>query len=374
MSLATLSARSAIALGDGRFVIDTIEVDPPGPGEVRVRLAAAGLCHTDQQSLDWPGPLVMGHEGAGVIEALGKGVEHLAVGERVLLNWAIPCGTCLRCAAGEGHLCERTHGVDPSMGRSDAADGSSRWRGRPIGRAFRLGTLSELTVVRAEAVTPMPAALPLHHACILGCGVMTGVGSVIHSAKVKPGDSVAVLGCGGVGLSVIQGACIAGAGRIVAVDRRAEGLERARAFGATDTVAVPDDDVELRQAAAAVRLLTGGRGVDHAFEATGVDRLAFAPLRFVRHGGTALQVSGARGTASVDPVDFWWDKRYLVPLYGGCQPDRDLPRLARWALDGRLDLQGMVTRRYRLDALPQAMDDLLAGRNVKGVIEFGGVA
>ncbi len=361
-------------MGDGQFVVDTIEVDPPGPGEVRVRLAAAGLCHTDHQSLDWPGPLVMGHEGAGVIEALGEGVEHLALGDRVLLNWAIPCGRCARCAAGEGHLCDRTHGVDPSLGRSDAADGSTRWRGRPIGRAFRLGTLSELTVVRAEAVTPMPAALPLHHACILGCGVMTGVGSVIHSAKVQPGDSVAVLGCGGVGLSVIQGARIAGASRIVAVDRRAESLERARAFGATDTVAVDDDDVELRQAAAAVRRLTGGRGADHAFEATGVDRLAFAPLRFVRHGGTALQVSGARGAASVDPVDFWWDKRYVVPLYGGCQPDRDFPRLARWALDGRLDLQGMVTRRYRLDALPQAMDDLLAGLNVKGVIEFGDVA
>jgi S-(hydroxymethyl)glutathione dehydrogenase/alcohol dehydrogenase len=295
------------------------------------------------------------------------------VGERVLLNWAIPCGRCPRCAAGEGHLCERTHGVDPTLGSSDAAAGSTRWRGQPIGRAFRLGTLSELTVVRAEAVTPMPSALPLQHACILGCGVMTGVGSVLHSARVQQGDSVAVLGCGGVGLSVIQGARLAGAGRIVAVDRRAEGLERARTFGATDSVPVQDDDVDLRQAAAAVRRLTGGRGVDHAFEATGVDRLAFAPLRFVRHGGTALQVSGARGAASVDATDFWWDKRYLVPLYGGCQPERDLPQLARWALDGRLDLQGMVTRRYALDALPQAMDDLLAGRNVKGVIGFEGV-
>lgn len=368
-------ARAAIGRGDGSFCIDTIEVDAPAAGEVRVRIVASGLCHTDHQSLGWPGPLVLGHEGAGEIEAVGPRVAHLAVGDRVLLNWAIPCGRCPRCAAGQGALCERTQGVDPALGTSEASPGGTRWRGRPIGRAFRLGTLGELALVRAEAVTPLPGALPLHHACILGCGVMTGVGSVINSARVQPGDSVAVLGCGGVGLSVIQGARIAGAARIVAVDRRAGSLARALACGATDAVQVGDDDADLRQAAADVRRLTAGRGADHAFEATGIDRLAFAPLRFVRHGGTALQVSGARGPATVDAVDFWWDKRYLVPLYGGCQPERDVPRLARWALDGRIDLQRMVTRRYALDDLPEAMDDLLAGRNIKGVIDLApGVA
>lgn len=365
-----LRARAAIGRGDGGFVLDTVEVGPPGPGEVRVRLVASGLCHTDDQSLRWPGPLVLGHEGAGVVESAGDGVAHLIAGTRVLLNWAIPCGRCAPCRAGHGALCERTLGVDPSLGSSDAAPGHTRWRGKPIGRSFRLGSLCEWTVVRAEAATPMPEALPLHQACILGCGVMTGVGSVIHSARVQPGDSVAVLGCGGVGLSVIQGARLAGAARIVAVDRRAASLDRARAFGATEAVRVDEGDAALVQAAAQVRHLTGGRGVDHAFEATGVDRLALAPLRFVRHGGTALQVSGARGPVQVDLQDFWWDKRYLVPLYGGCHPGRDLPQLARWALDGRLDLQSMVTRRYTLDELPRAMDDLLAGRNVKGVIDF----
>ena len=376
MSGAPRAARAAIGRGDGRFFIDTIEVGAPAPGEVRVRVAASGLCHTDHQSLTWSGPLVLGHEGAGVVESVGEGVTEVRAGQRVLLNWAIPCGRCPRCTAGQGALCERTQGVDPALGTSDASPGSTRWRGEPIARAFRLGTLSELTVVRAEAVTPMPEGLPLHHACILGCGVMTGVGSVVNSAQVQPGDSVAVLGCGGVGLSVIQGARIAGAARIVAVDRRADSLARATGFGATDAVQVGDDDPELRQAAAEVRRLTGGRGVDHAFEATGIDRLAFAPLRFVRHGGTALQVSGAHGQAMVDVLDFWWDKRYLVPLYGGCQPARDFPRLAQWALAGQLDLQAMVTRRYALDQLPEAMDDLLAGRNIKGVIDLlpGGAA
>lgn len=371
MRATTLHARAAIGLGDGSFVIDIVEVDPPASGEVRVRIVASGLCHTDHQSLRWPGPLVLGHEGAGVVDAVGSGVQRVAVGQRVLLNWAIPCGRCPRCEAGQGALCERTHGVDPGLGVSDAAPGGTRWRGAPIGRSFRLGTLSDFSVVREEALTPMPEALPLHHACILGCGVMTGVGSAIHSAAVQPGDCVAVLGCGGVGLSVIQGARIAGAARIIAVDRRADSLARALAFGATDAVRVADDDPQLHQAAAEVRRLTDGRGVDQAFEATGVDRLAFAPLRFVRHGGTALQVSGAHGQPSVDLRDFWWDKRYLVPLYGGCQPERDFPQLARWALEGRIDLQGMVTRRYALEALPQAMDDLLAGRNIKGVIDLG---
>lgn len=363
-------ARAAIADGHGGFTLDEVQVGEPGPGEVRVRLVASGLCHTDHQSLSWPGPRVMGHEGAGVVAALGPQVQGLAVGDRVLLNWAIPCGRCPRCQEGLGALCDRTHGVDPALGSSDAAPGHTRRRGAPIERAFRLGTLCDETVVRAEAVTPLPAALPLHQACILGCGVMTGVGSVINSARVQPGDSVAVLGCGGVGLSAIQGARIAGAGRIVAVDRRPLGLERARRFGATEVVAVEDGDADLSRAADAVRRLSGGRGVDFAFEATGVHALAFAPLKFVRHGGTALQLSGAHGAPPVDMLAFWWDKRYLVPLYGGCHPERDFPRLAGWALDGRLDLQSLVSRRYTLDELPQAMDDLLAGRNIKGVIDL----
>jgi S-(hydroxymethyl)glutathione dehydrogenase / alcohol dehydrogenase len=368
----TRNARAAIGDGRGGFVIDDVEVRSPAAGEVRVRIAAAGLCHTDHQSLRWPGPLVLGHEGAGHVEALGDGVQGLRIGQPVLLNWAIPCGACPRCRAGQGALCERTQGVDAALGTSDAAPGHTRWRGADIGRAFRLGTLAELTVVRAEALTALPPRLSLRCACILGCGVMTGVGSVFNSAQVQPGDSVAVLGCGGVGLSVIQGARIAGAARIIAIDRRADSLARARHFGATDVVQVPDDDLHLEHSAQAVRALTHRRGADHAFEATGVHALAFAPLKLVRHGGTALQLSGAHGQVNANMLDFWWDKRYLAPLYGGCQPERDFPRLFDWAERGELELDAMITRTYALAQLGEAFDDLLAGRNVKGVILFDG--
>jgi S-(hydroxymethyl)glutathione dehydrogenase/alcohol dehydrogenase len=288
----------------------------------------------------------------------------------VLLNWAIPCGRCPQCARGRGSLCERTHGVDATLGSSAPALGHTRWRGAPVERAFRLGTFADFTLVRAEAVTPLPAALPMRCACLLGCGVMTGVGAAVNIAQVQPGDTVAVVGCGGVGLSVIQGARLAGAGRIVAIDRRPEALERARAFGATHTVLSPQPDPQHEQLVAAVRALTDGRGADHAFEATGVAALAFLPLKLARHGGNAVQLSGAHGPVTVEMPQFWWDKRYLVPLYGGCLPARDFPRLCDWALRGELALERMVTHTYRLSDLGQALDDMLTGRSAKGVILF----
>jgi S-(hydroxymethyl)glutathione dehydrogenase / alcohol dehydrogenase len=231
-----VEGEAAIGDGAGGFVIDMVTVRAPGPGEVRVRLSAAGICHTDQASLHWPGPLVLGHEGAGVVEALGSGVQHLSLGQPVLLNWAIPCGRCPQCLRGRGSLCERTHGVDGALGTSRAAPGHTLWRGQAVQRSFNLGTFAQHTLVRAEAVTPLPPTLPVRCACILGCGVMTGVGAVLNVAAVLPGDTVVVVGCGGVGLSAIQGAKLAGAARIIAVDRRETALQRAQAFGATHSV------------------------------------------------------------------------------------------------------------------------------------------
>jgi S-(hydroxymethyl)glutathione dehydrogenase/alcohol dehydrogenase len=364
----SLACRAAIADGEGRFEFATVQVRAPGPGEVRVCVDAAGLCHTDLQSLHWPGPLVMGHEGAGRVESVGAGVDHLRPGDAVLLNWAIPCGRCIRCQSGEQHLCHRSHGIDAALGSPAPDPAGTTWQGRPLARAFHLGTFARYTLVRTEAVTALPDGPPAPQACILGCGVMTGVGAVVNSARVQAGDSVAVLGCGGVGLAVVQGARIAGAQRIIALDRREESVLRARRLGATDTVLVGEDDAAWAQAVAAVKALTGGAGADHAFEATGVHALAFAPLRLVRNGGTAVQLSGAHGQHASNVTDFWWDKRYLVPLYGGCQPARDLPQLAAWARDGSLDLDAMISHRYRLDQLSQALDDLRAGRLGKAVL------
>ena len=209
-------------------------------------------------------------------------------------------------------------------------------------------------------------------ACILGCGVMTGVGAVLNVAAVQPGETVVVVGCGGVGLSAIQGARLAGAARIIAVDRREAALQRACDFGATHTVLSPVDDPQHDKLAAEVRALTDGRGADHAFEATGVAALAFLPLKLCRHGGSAVQLSGAHGPVSVEMLQFWWDEKYLVPLYGGCLPERDFPRLFEWAERGELQLEALVTHTYRLAQLGDALADMLAGRSAKGVILFDG--
>lgn len=360
-----------IADGKGRFGIDTIEVDPPAAGEVRVAITAAGVCHTDHASLSWPGPRVMGHEGAGYVEAVGEGVEGLQIGQPVVLNWAIPCGRCFQCERGAAPLCERTHELDVAhLGTSRAHAGATRWRGRPIERAFHLGTFARYTLVRAEAVTPLPPNLLLDVACILGCAVMTGVGSAINVAAVAPGDTVAVLGCGGVGLNVIQGARIAGARTIIAIDRVPARLERARELGATHALAPDETDRDHIRLVAQVHALTAGRGADHAFEATGVPALAFLPLKLARNGGNALQVSGAHGPASMELTELFWNKRYLAPLYGGCVPSRDFPRLFEWIAQGRLELAALISHRYPMEALDRAFDDMLQGRGTKGVLRI----
>jgi S-(hydroxymethyl)glutathione dehydrogenase / alcohol dehydrogenase len=364
-------APAAIADGIGGFTIDEIDVASPRAGEVLVSIRAAGICHTDHASLSWSRPLVMGHEGAGVVAEVGPGVTHVSPGDPVVLNWCIPCGDCFQCRRGDTVLCETSkpaHVTTSSRGHAHAE--GTRWRGQPIDRSFNIGTLSGLALVRKEAVTPIPADVPFPVAAISGCGVMTGYGSAVNVAGVQPGDTVAVIGCGGVGLNVIQGARIAGATLIAAVDTNPSALARAREFGATHVIEARRDDVQLLQAADAVRALTDGRGVDHAFEATSVPALAFVPLRFVRDGGQALQVSGINDPVTVPMPWFMWNKRYVTPLYGGCVPARDFPRLFAHYASGRLRLDELVTRTYPLDALHEALDDMLTGRNAKGVILF----
>lgn len=366
-----LRGNAILADGEGHFSLETVEVDPPAAGEVRIAIAAAGVCHTDHASLRWPGPLVMGHEGAGRIEAMGAGVQGLEIGQPVLLNWAIPCGHCFQCERGAQALCERTHELDVArLGNSRAHGGATRWRGEPVERSFHLGTFSQYTLVRAEAVVPLPPDLPLDAACILGCAVMTGVGSAVNVAAVAADESVAVLGCGGVGLNVIQGARIAGAGTIIAIDRVAPRLQRAGELGATHVLLAQDDDLDHARLIAEVRALTGGRGVDHAFEASGVPALAFLSLKLARNGGDVLQVSGAHGPATLELTDLFWNKRYLAPLYGGCMPARDFPRLFEWIAEGKLELAGLISHRYPMDALDRAFDDMLQGRGSKGVLRI----
>ncbi|HZE97478.1 MAG TPA: Zn-dependent alcohol dehydrogenase [Planctomycetota bacterium] len=354
-----MEARAVITNGAGGFSVETIDVGEPQAGEVRVEIRACGVCHTDHKFLTRGAVQILGHEGAGVVNQVGPGVSGLAPGDRVLLNWAIPCGECFQCRRGAQNLCEK---------RPEVPIERFRWRGRPVDVAFTLGTMSTVTVVPRAAVVRMDVDIPFASACILGCGVQTGVGTVFNVAKVQTGESVAVIGTGGVGLSVIQGARIARAGMIVGIDVNPSRLEMARRFGATHTVIAGRDDAGLRRAAAQVRAMAGGRGVDAAFECTSVPALCASPLSFVRNGGRAIQLSGTEQPVTVDMELFEWDKIYLNPLYGACRPEEDFPRLFRLYQEGSLKLDEMITKTYPIDAIAQAFDDMLAGRNAKGVL------
>jgi S-(hydroxymethyl)glutathione dehydrogenase/alcohol dehydrogenase len=359
------SARAVVTDGRGGFTIDDVVVGDPGPAEVLVDLHASGVCHTDHDLLAVPVPLVLGHEGAGTVAAVGDGVTRIAPGDRVLLNWAMPCGSCFQCVEGNQHLCERG---SPLMNRAVARRGRTTRNGEAVLRAFGLGTMSTTTLVPVEAVVPITTEISYAAACIVGCGVMTGFGSAVNAARVRPGTSVVVIGCGGVGLHVIQGARISGASRIVAVDLQPTKLDLAIRCGATDVIQPDAADDDLNGVATQVRAMTSGRGADYAFECTAVPALGAAPLAMVRHGGTAVQVSGIEQPISIDMRLFEWDKTYLNPLYGMCRPSRDFPRIFDLHARGLLLLDELVTATYALEDAASAFADLAAGRNAKSVL------
>jgi len=369
-----ITSRSAISNGQGGFTIEPVTLADPLADEVVVKMKAAGLCHTDYDSLTWGKPIVMGHEGSGVVTRVGSEVTDVAVGDRVILNWATPCLSCFQCQEGNQHICESNspvvaggNGFTPGHAHLEG----TLYAGKPIERSFNLGTLSEYALVKQSAVVKVAAEeLNFSAAAIVSCGVMTGYGSVVNSAKLTAGSSAVVLGCGGVGLSVIQGCRISGAGRIVAVDVNPDKLELAKQFGATDVFLADKSDRGLIAAAEAIRVLLGGRGADYAFECTAIPALGAAPLAMIRNAGTAVQVSGIEEEITIDMRLFEWDKVYINPLYGKCRPQIDFPKLMRLYKNGDLQLDEMITREYALDDLQTALDDMLAGRNAKGVIVF----
>lgn len=370
----SIACKAAIANGKGGFVLDTVEVHDPAEDEVLVKIKAAGLCHTDHDSLSWGKPIIIGHEGAGVVVKAGEKVKDLSEGDAVILNWATPCGHCFQCLEGNQHICENNSPV--VAGKNGYSGGHAHlegttWKGQPLERSFNIGTLSEYTLVKASALVKNTSeSMSFAAASIISCGVMTGYGSVVNAAEVKPGTSVVVLGTGGVGLNVVQGARIAGAEKIIAVDINPNRLEMARQFGATHLIEADKGDTGLLQAAQRVKELTAGRGADYAFECTAIPELGAAPLAMVRNAGTAIQVSGIEQSITIDMNLFEWDKIYLNPLYGQCRPQIDFPRLIALYEKRALMLEEMITRQYPLNMLQQAFDDMLQGRNAKGVIVF----
>ncbi|MEO1010086.1 MAG: Zn-dependent alcohol dehydrogenase [Bacteroidota bacterium] len=369
-----IDSKCAIAKGDGSFVIDSVAVADPMPDEVLVKVKAAGLCHTDHDSLHWGKPIVMGHEGAGVVAAKGTDVRSVEIGDAVILNWATPCRKCFQCTRGNEHICENNSPV--VAGANGFTPGHAHlegtlWQGNPIERSFNIGTLSEYTLVKESAVVKNPLQdMSFPAASIISCGVMTGYGSAVNSAKVKENSSAVVLGTGGVGLNVIQGIKVSEASKIIAIDINPTRLEMAKEFGATHTILADKEDTGLLRAAEKVKQLTEGRGADYAFECTAIPELGAAPLAMVRNAGTAVQVSGIEQEIMIDMNLFEWDKIYINPLYGGCNPERDFPKIISHYKSGALKLDEMITNTYGLDNLQQAFDDMLSGKNAKGVVTF----
>ncbi len=354
-----------------RLRIEQIEVDPPGPGEVRVRLVASGVCHSDHWAMangNWgaPFPMLLGHEGAGIVHDAGEGVAELAPGDPVLLAWAVPCGTCRPCRRGRPRGCSHAWEQPPRVRRTGT--------GETLAGTLSLGTLATHTVVNAAQAIRVPTEADLSRMCLLGCGASTGVGAAVNTAGVQPGATIAVIGLGGIGLAALQGARIAGAERLIAVDRVPSKLALARGFGATDVVdALAADPVE------AVRDLTGGEGVDVAFEATGVPDVVAQAVAMCARSGTTVAIGVPPLTSdltlrySTPEGAVYQNKVSLLIADGGDPVREDFDTWVGWAIDGRLDLDGMVTRELSLteDDLEEAFRAMLAGEVIRSVVRIG---
>ncbi|WP_433888565.1 zinc-binding dehydrogenase [Streptomyces sp. CA-111067] len=347
------------------LTVAEIDLPEPGPGQVRVRLAAAGVCHSDLSlsngTLRQPVPAVLGHEGAGTVVSVGEGVGQLAAGDGVVLNWAPACGTCHFCGLGEPWLCANSGAASAVPYATLGADGSALYPG--LGTAV----FAEETVVAAGAVLPLPDGVPLTDAALLGCAVLTGYGAVHHSARLREGESVAVYGVGGVGLAVLQSARIAGAGQIIAVDVAPAKEELARAAGATDFVVSGEDTAKQ------IRRLTGGIGVDAAIECVGRADTIRTAWSSTRRGGrtTVVGIGGQDQQVTFSALELFYFGRTLAGcVYGNCDPAEDLPILAEHVRQGRLDLSGMVTDRIGLDGIPAAFEAMTAGRGGRALVVF----
>jgi S-(hydroxymethyl)glutathione dehydrogenase/alcohol dehydrogenase len=348
-----------------------VTLDPPREGEVLVRMRATGVCHSDYSVvtgvMPTELPCVLGHEGAGVVEVLGAGVSGLAPGDPVVLCWVLQCGSCFYCRAGQPHLCDVGARVNA---RFRLPDGSTRLHraGADLQAFSGLGAMAERVVAPAAAVVRLPEDTAPESAALAGCAVITGVGAVLNTAAVTPGSRVAVFGCGGVGLNVIQGAALAGAEVIAAVDVQPSKLEFARTFGATHVV-----DASAQDPVAAIRDLTGGRGADYAFEAVGRKSSVEQAYAATRRGGTCvvIGIGSRRESASVNLFFLpMLDKRLCGCWFGGADVRRDLPRLLAYHRAGKLKLDELVTGTYRLEDVNQAFADLQAGVNARGLIRF----
>jgi len=342
---------------------EDVEVADPGPGEVKIKIHAAGVCHSDLSAMNgtlpMPAPCVLGHEGAGEVVEVGDGVSQVAVGDHVIVAWTPPCGVCRACRRGEPNLC-----VQIFYNIAGAAKFSQG--GSPVFGFAGTGTFAEEMVIPEQGVVKIPDDVPYEIAALIGCGVTTGVGAALNTAKVKPGSSVVVYGAGGVGIAAIQGARVAGAAEIVAVDTVDSKLKEAQRFGATRGVQPGEVD-------AANMEINEGEGFDYSFECIGLPQTIRAAYDAVRRGGTAVIVGAGRSDAMVEFNAFelfFMEKKLLGSYYGSADVRTEFHRLIRLWKAGRLDLDGMITARLDISQAQDAFDAMKRGEVIRQVLTF----
>lgn len=353
-------------------IVREIIVDSPGPNEVLVKIAASGVCHTDLtvKNLDGNGmkfPIVLGHEGAGIVMEVGEGVTQLKPGDAVVIAYRAPCEQCPACLRGDPRHCYMALRPGPRIHRK--SDGAV------CSQVLRCGTFATHTVVHAKAAIKMPEGMPLDKACLIACGVITGVGAAMNTTPVFAGARVAVIGCGGVGLSVIQGAKLQHARQVIGIDVNPTKLRWAEDFGATHTI-----DASMEDPVAAVRKLTEDGwdgGVEFAFEATGIPACTEQAIKMLSYGGTATTIGFPAESDSVHlnlgdmATGVYWNKAALHVCHcGDALPSHDFPLMAQLYLDGKLELDRMVTRRITLDDVEEAFHEMETGDVIRSVIIF----
>ena len=362
--------RAAVTREIGQLAIEEVELDPPKEGEVLVRICSAGVCHSDLHTMRGElravPPLVLGHEGAGIVEAVGAGVTSCSPGDRVVVNWLPACETCGTCLGGRHNLCER---LAATTFQALLWDGTTRLRtvdGMPLKHFLSAATMAERTVIHESSAVPIPDDVPFDVAAVIGCAVATGVGAVINTARARPGYPAVVIGCGGVGLSALLGCRLAGCSPIVAVDVLDSKLEFATSLGADATL----NSVACESASKELRKLTGG-GAEYSFDSVGSAATISLALKAVRPGGTATIV-GLHAAKEEVPIPagalVLQNKRLLGSFVGSIRPRLDLPRLLDLYRTGRLPLEGLISRRYPLEGLEQAFADMEAGEVARGVL------
>jgi S-(hydroxymethyl)glutathione dehydrogenase/alcohol dehydrogenase len=368
----TLTCRAAVLHQSGTpLAIECVSIAHPAPNDVLVKVRAAGLCHTDLEVIDgslrYPLPMILGHEAAGIVEDVGSAVADVHVGDHVILSWNPHCGHCFHCDRAQPILCETYLARGAEGVHFDGASKAQLATGGSLTHLMFLGAFSEYVVLPAQQAIVVPKEIPFDRACLIGCGVMTGAGAALNIAEISHGDTVMVIGCGAVGLAAVQGARLAGAGAIIAVDLDDAKLTMARQFGATHAVnATREDPVQIAKDA------TRGRGADIILESAGHPQAFRQTAEAVRPGGEVIWLGKIDVTRD---VSFRWgalmgEKRFRRSSYGGARPRRDFPLLAQAYLDGRLKLDELITGRCSLDGINDGFEALRRGQSIRTVVEF----